>query len=386
MQRKIAFVTGTRAEYAVLCPAMKAVKRHPKLKLFVIATGMHLMPEFGHTVEEIEKDGLRVHAKVPMYLSGDTGATIARSLGIGVIGFTQAIEQIAPDIVVVLGDRTEILAAVVAAAHMNIPVAHIHGGDSTTGGCIDEQIRHAITRFAHIHFPATPKSAERLIKMGEEPWRIHIVGPLGIYAMPQNDFIPKKKLAQQLNFDPDKSIFLVVQHPVTTQSEKAGAQMRETMEALAELKQQAVIIYPNTDAGGRAMIDVIKEYESKYPMLKVYKSLPYLTFVSLMKCADAMIGNSSSAIIEAPLFGTPVVNIGIRQEGRERGYNVIDVPHEKEKIVKAIQRALTDKEFRKKIREHVNPFDIEKGGGEKIAEILSSVEINNRLLQKRLTY
>ena len=293
-ERTICVVTGTRAEYGLLYPVMKAIQGHPKLRLALIATGMHLMPEFGYTVEEVERDGFSIDAKVPIYSNGDTGAAMARSLGLGITGITQALEQMEPDIVVVLGDRGEPLAAAIAGAHMNIPVVHIHGGDTTAGACIDESIRHAITRFAHIHLPATPKSAERLIKMGEEPWRIHIVGPLGIYAMRQADFIPKNKLYNNLGLDPDKPVILVVQHPVTTQVEKAPEQIRQTMEALVELGEQAVVIYPNADAGGRAMIEVIKEYED-YPSIKVIKNLPYLTFVSLMKVADVMVGNSSSA-------------------------------------------------------------------------------------------
>jgi len=384
-KRKVCVVTGTRAEYGLLYPVMKAIQGHPKLRLVLIATGMHLMPEFGHTVGEVEKDGFSIDAKVPIHSNGDTGAAMAGSLGLGITGITQALEQMGPDIVVVLGDRDEPLAAAIAGAHMNIPVVHIHGGDSTTGGCIDDSIRHAITRFAHIHFPATPKSAERLIKMGEEPWRIHIAGPLGIYAMCEADFLPKNKLYNNLGLDPNKPVILVVQHPVTTQVEKAPEQIRQTMEALVELGEQAVVIYPNADAGGRAMIEVIKEYED-YPSIKVVKNLPYLTFVSLMKVADVMMGNSSSAIVEAPFFRLPVVNIGSRQEGRERGANIIDVWHKKEEIVTAVERAATDKEFRSNLQRAVNPYDVERNGAEKIADVLSATQIDENLLQKRLTY
>lgn len=384
-ERKICVVTGTRAEYGLLYPAMKAIQGHPKLKLALIATGMHLLPEFGYTVEEIEKDGFTINAKVPMHLSDDSGAGMAVSLAQGIIGITRSLGKIGPDFVLVLGDRGEALAATIAAAHMNIPVVHIHGGDATTGACIDESIRHAITRFAHIHFPATLESSQRLVKMGEEPWRIHIVGPLGIYAMPQTSFIAKERLFQELNLDTDKPLLIVSQHPVTTQIETAAAQMSETMEAVVQLGEQAVVIYPNADAGGRAMIGVIKEYKD-YPFIRVVENLPYVTFVSLMKVADVIVGNSSSAIIEAPLFSLPAVNIGSRQEGRERGANIIDAPHKKEAIIRAIEKAMTDQKFRSEIQQASNPFDIEPNGDEKITEVLSTIQINQNLLQKRLTY
>lgn len=384
-ERKICVATGTRAEYGLLYPAMKAIERHPKLKLSVIATGMHLMPEFGFTVKEIETDGFKIDARVQMHLREDTSVAMAKSLGKGVVGMAGALEEIKPEILVVIADRGEALAAAVAGAHMNIPVAHIHGGDVTAGGCIDEPIRHAITRFAHIHFPATKKSAERITKMGEEPWRVHVVGPLGIYAMVKNDFIPKAELCKKLKLNPDNQILLTIQHPVTTQVEKASEQMEETMKALVELGEQAVVIYPNADAGGRRIIKVIEKYR-KFPKFRIFKTLPYLTFVSLMRISSVMVGNSSSAIVEAPLFGLPAVNVGIRQEGRERGANVIDATHDKNEIVKAVKKALFDAEFRKMIKEAPNPFKIERRGGEKIADILAKIKIDDKLFQKRLTY
>ena len=383
--RKIGVVTGTRAEYGILHPVMKAIESHPRLSLHVLVTGMHLMPEFGYTVEEIERDGFAISARVPMYLSGDTNAVMVRGVGIGIIGIVQALEQIEPDIVVVLGDRGEPLAAAIAAAYMNIPVAHIHGGDSTAGACIDESTRHAITRFAHIHFPATPASAQRLVRTGEEPWRIHVVGALGIYALGEVDFIPKDELCKHLNLNADEPIILVTQHSVTTQVEKAAEQMCETMEALVELGQQAVVIYPGVDAGGKAIIQVIKEYET-CPFIKTFSSLPYLTFVSLMRSADVMVGNSSAAIVDAPLFSLPAVNVGNRQEHRERGANIIDVPPKREEIIKAVEKAITDQELRRSIQQASNPYDIEPNGAGKIADILSTIQINENLLQKKIIY
>lgn len=383
MKRRICVVTGTRAEYGLLFPAMKAIETNPELELSVLVTGMHLMPEFGYTVEEIEADGFKIDAKVPTFSREDTVKAMAQSLGKGIIGMTDALEKIEPDILVVIADRGEALAAAISGAFMNIPVAHIHGGDIS--GCIDEPTRHAITRFAHIHFPATKESADRIIRMGEEAWRVHVVGPLGIYAMTSRNFIPKNKLCKMLDLNPCKPILLVLQHPVTTQNEKADEQMNQTIEALAALEEQAVIIYPNADAGGRKIIRVI-EQNMEYPFFRIYKNLAYLTFTSLMRISSVMVGNSSSAIVEAPLFGVPAVNIGLRQEGRERGGNVIDAPHEKDKIIKAIKKALFDEDFRRKVKKSANPFAVGKNGGQRIANVLASVKIDDKLLRKTLTF
>lgn len=382
-KRKICVVTGTRAEYGILQPVLKAIEAKRELELSLIVTGMHLSHEFGYTAKEIEDDGFRIDAKVDMLPSGDTPKAMAESIGVGIIGMAQAWEQLEPDIILVLGDRVEPLTAAIAGVFMNIPVAHIHGGD--VSGNIDESVRHAITKFAHIHFPATTKSAKRIVKMGEDEWRVHIVGPLGIYAMPEADFIPKEKLCKNLDLNPDKPLILVVQHPVTTQVESAPKQMRETMEALVELKEQAVVIYPNADAGGRAIIEVIKEY-GNYPFIRAFKNLPYLTFLSLMKIVDIMVGNSSAAIVDTSLFGLPAVNIGVRQEGRERGANIIDTSHKKEKIITAVKKALNDMDFKRLLKQASNPYDVEGSSAKRVADILSTIKIDEKLLQKKLTY
>ena len=383
--RRICVATGTRAEYGLLIPVMRAIARDPRLELSVMVTGMHLMREFGHTVKEISADGFKIAARVPMHTQEDTSAAMAKSIGKGIIGMTNALQRIAPEMLVVIADRGEALAAAIAGTHMNIPIAHIHGGDATTGATIDEPVRHAITRFAHIHFPATRKSAQRIVRMGEESWRIHVVGPLGIYAMTTEDFIQKDELCRELRLDSNRPILLVIQHPVTTEPMKAPEQMKETMDALVELGEQAVLIYPNADAGGRKMIKVIENYE-KYRFLRIFRNLPYLTFVSLMKSSSAIVGNSSSAIVEAPLFGVPAVNIGIRQKGRERGGNVLDAPHKKDTIVRVMKRLLTDEELVRRIRKAPNPFHVERQGASRIANVLVHTKINERLLRKRLTY
>lgn len=383
MRRKIAVVTGSRAEYGILYPVLRTIEAHPELKLLLVVTGMHLSEEFGYTVNEIEKDGLSISARVEMLSNSDMPEAMAESIGKGIIGLAQTWEQTRPDVVLVLGDRTEPLAAAITGAYMNIPVAHIHGGDSPRAG-LDEYARHAITKFAHIHFPATRKSAERIIKMGEDEWRVHIVGSPALDTILSEALLSSEVLTERFGLDLSQPLILLIQHPVTTQVDKAPKQMRETLEAIVELNHPTVLIYPNSDAGGRRMIEVIKEYEG-HPFIKTFKSLPRKEYLSLAKIASVMVGNSSSGIIDAPSFGLPAVNIGIRQEGRERGNNVIDVGHNKQEIVKGIEKALTDKEFLREVKKCQSPYGDGKTS-QRIADILSKMEITPELIQKKITY
>jgi len=381
--RKVAAVTGTRAEYGIFQPVLHAIEKSPDLKLLLVVSGMHLSREFGYTFNEIKRDGFRIDAKVPMLLPGDTLTAMAESVGRGVVGMSRTWERLRPDIILVLGDRVEPLAAAIAGAYMNIPVAHIHGGDSSNGG-LDESARHAITKFAHIHFPATKLSAERIIKLGEDEWRVHTVGSPAIDTILNEPLLPGETLTRQFELDLSKPLVLLVQHPVTTQVPEAAAQMRETLSAIIELSYPTILIYPNSDAGGRSMIEVIKQYEG-HPFIKTFKSLPHKEYLSLMKVASAIVGNSSSGIIDAPYLGLPAVNIGIRQEGRERGKNVIDVKHDKPEIIRAIKQCLTDKQFLDEVKKRENPYGDGKTGP-RIATILSEVVITSQLLQKRITY
>ena len=381
--RKIAVVTGSRAEYGILYPVLKAIEGHPGLRLSLVVTGMHLSHEFGYTVQDIEEDGFKIDAKVNMLPSEDTLESMAESIGVGITGLAQTWGKLRPDIILLLGDRVEPLAAAIAGAYMNIPIAHIHGGDSPRGG-LDEYARHAITKLAHIHFPATEKSAERIIKMGEDGWRVHTVGSPALDTILNETLLPADTLAEKLGISLTQPLILLVQHPVTTQVDEAPKQMRETLEAIVTLGYSTVLIYPNSDAGGRSIIEVIKQYE-KYPFIKTFPNLPNKEYLSLMKMAGVMVGNSSSGIIEAPSLGLPVVNIGIRQEGRERGNNVIDVGHNKQEIIKGIEKALTDNEFLAEVKKCESPYGKGKAAP-RIVEILSQVEITPQLLQKEITY
>jgi UDP-N-acetylglucosamine 2-epimerase (non-hydrolysing)/GDP/UDP-N,N'-diacetylbacillosamine 2-epimerase (hydrolysing) len=380
--RKVAVVTGTRAEYGILKPVLRAIKSHPRLNLILIVTGMHLSKEFGYTIKEIIKDGFKIDAKVEMLHKEDTRAAMAKSIGKCVIKMTEVLEKTKPDLLVLLGDRAEMLAGAVAASYMGIPIAHLHGGE--VSGSIDDSIRHAITKLAHIHFPATQRSAERIIKMGEDPSRVFVVGAPALDTILNEKLPEPAELSRKYGVDLSKPILLVLQHSVVTECEDAADQIKETLEAIVELKHQTILIYPNADAGGRRMVKVIKKYE-KYPFIKSFKSLPYKDYLGLMSVASVMIGNSSSGIIEAPSFHLPVVNIGSRQNGRERSTNVIDVGYDRKKIIKAVEKALYDEEFRKNVRKCKNPYGDGKAG-ERIAKILAEIKITPELLQKKITY
>lgn len=381
--KKIAVVTGSRAEYGILKSVLNAIRAEAGLELHLVVTGMHLSHEFGYTISDIEKDGFKIAAKVAMMPANDTSTAMARSVGEGIIGMTGAWEQLKPEVIVVLGDRTEPLAAAIAGVYMNIPVAHIHGGDSSGG--LDEYARHAITKMAHIHFPATQKSAARIIKMGEDPWRVHVVGSPALDAILHEPLIAPDIITKKYDIDNTQPLLLLIQHAVSTEPEQAAAQVKLSLEAIIETGYQALIVYPNSDPGGRSIIDVINDYAGKYPALKTYPSLPRGDYLSLLKIAGVLVGNSSSGIIDAPSFGLPVVNIGTRQEGRERGCNVIDVDYRKEAILKAINKALTDRKFIKEVKKCENPYG-DGRAGTRIAEILRGIEKTPRLLQKKNTY
>jgi GDP/UDP-N,N'-diacetylbacillosamine 2-epimerase (hydrolysing) len=267
---------------------------------------------------------------------------------------------------------------------MNIPVAHIHGGDSMHGAVIDDSIRHAITKFSHIHFPASELSAERIRKMGEEEWRISVAGAPGLDDVLAGRFEDFESCLHKYGIDPSQRLLLVIQHPITTQPEQAGEQMEATLDAIESFDSQVIIIYPNSDAGSDQIISAIKSREFSQTM-RTFRSLPRNEYLALMDAADVMVGNSSSGIIEAPSFDLPVVDIGPRQEGRQRAKNTISVPHLTEEIRQAISKGLEDAEFLQEVKSARNPYDY-GGAGERIAERLADVKIGSSLLRKKLTY
>lgn len=382
-RRKICVVTGGRAEYGLLRTVMRAIRQDPRLRLQVVAAGAHVTRLFGDTIAFIRDDGFDIDATVRMTPRSDSSAAMARSVGRGIEGMVTALEVLRPDIVLILGDRVEALAAAVAGAYMNIAVAHIHGGDSAKAG-LDENARHAITKLAHLHFAATRKSAERIRKLGEPSDRIFVVGGPGIDEIAGAKAAPRTELATRFGVTGSKPLAVVVQHPVTTEPANASQQIQATLAAIADLGIQALVIYPNADAGARTMISIMESFARSHSLIQVHRSLSRADFLGLMRIADVLVGNSSSGIIEAPSFSLPVVNIGSRQHGRERGLNVIDVDYDRQAIAAAIRKALTPA-FVARARRGKNPYG-DGHAGNRIANVLCSVKIGAEFMQKQITY
>lgn len=383
MKRKICVVTGTRAEYGLLYWIIKGIYEDPELELQLIATGMHLSPEFGLTVKEIEKDGFPIAERVEMLLSSDTETAIATSMGLGVIGFAKAYERLKPDILLVLGDRFEVLSAVAAAVPFRIPIAHVHGGEATEG-VIDEPIRHAVTKMSHIHFTATERYRNRVIQMGERPESVFCFGAPGLDNVYKLNLMNREELSCELELPMDKKIGIITYHPVTLEKDTAEFQISELLQALKNLPDiYWVFTLPNADTGGRIIIKTINDFVRNNPEKgKIFTSLGRLRYLSLLKHAVVMVGNSSSGLIEAPSFGLPVVNVGDRQSGRVREQNVIDVSKCKKKLItNAIERALSA-EFKNSLKEMKNPYG-EGDTSQKIVEKLKTIPLSEKLIKKR---
>lgn len=374
--RKICVVTGTRAEYGLLYWLMKKIQADNELQLQIIATGMHLSPEFGLTYKTIEEDGFIIDAKVEMLLSSDTPVGIAKSIGLGVIGFADALDRLKPDVMVVLGDRYEIMAAAQAALVARIPIAHIHGGE-TTEGAIDESIRHAITKMSQLHFVAAEPYRNRVIQLGEHPDTVFNVGALGIENIKRLQLLDRSRLEQSINFELGTSCFLVTYHPATLGAIEPAAAMQALLDAL-DLFPEAKIIFtrPNSDTDGRILIQMIDEYALlNKGRVAVFTSMGQLRYLSALQLADAVIGNSSSGIIEAPACNIPTVNIGNRQSGRLKADSIIDCQETTESIASAISKALSPP-FREGVKQGVSLY----GYGESASNIkdqLKRVSLNS---------
>jgi len=362
---------------------MRAIRDSECCKLRVIVAGMHLSHEFGDTYREIEKDGFSIAARVDMTFSGDSHAAMAKGIGIGIYGMAQAMESLDPDIVLVLGDRTEAFAGAVAGAALNRVVAHIHGGEVTRGG-LDESMRHAITKLAHIHFVATEGSRQRILKLGEAPESVVVTGAPGLDSVLHQELYSSDEVSSRLNLSLCRPRILLVQHPVSTVADNAAAEISETLGAIAELGHQTIVIYPNCDAGGGRVVDKLREAR-RAPWLHVFPNLDHTTYLSLLAGSDVLVGNSSSGIIEAPALHVPVVNIGSRQQGRERSACILDAPHEKEAILKAIHTALFDEDFRARVRGCGSEYG-DGHASRRMVEFLAGLQASPRLLQKQIAY
>lgn len=345
-RRKICVVTGSRAEYGLLYWLLKEIQADPELKLQLAVTGMHLSPEFGLTYKQIEADGFNIDAKVEMLLSSDTPLGIAKSMGLGTIGFAETFERLKPDIVVVLGDRFEILAAAQAALVARIPIAHIHGGE-TSEGAMDESIRHAISKMAQWHIVAAEPYRKRLIQMGEAPDRVFNFGAPGLDHLNRITWLSRTQLEESLEIQFKEPLFLITYHPVTLSDSPPEIAMHELLAALEQFHDATMIFtYPNADIGGRILIEYIDHFVARHPgSTKAFVSLGQQRYLSLMREADIIIGNSSSGLIEAPAVKKATVNIGDRQKGRIKASSVIDASEDRFAITHAINRALS-KEFR----------------------------------------
>ena len=381
MIKKILYISGTRADYGLMRSVLFRISKNSGMDLHIAVTGMHLMPEFGHTIDEIHRDGFTCHCVDATY-SRDTKESMALFIGRFIQECVHLTEELKPDFIILLGDRGETLGGAVVGTYLGIPILHLHGGEIT--GTVDEIARHAITKMSHIHLPATQESAQRIIKMGEIPEHVHVVGAPGLDQILETDFLSTDEISKCYKIDVSTPVILVVLHPVTLDSGDPVFQMRQTLEAVCELGEQSIVIYPNADAGGRAMIEEIKKFEC-CENIQTFPSLSHRDFLSLLKVSSLIVGNSSSGIIEAPSFGVPAINIGTRQKGRLRGENVIDCDYNKDEIISAARHALYDREFRMRVQRATNPYGDGKTG-ERVVTILEQIQVTPELIQKKMTY
>jgi GDP/UDP-N,N'-diacetylbacillosamine 2-epimerase (hydrolysing) len=380
MTRTVCVVTGTRAEYGLLRWVMDGIRNTRGLELQVVVTGMHLSPEFGLTFREIENDGFEIDRKVEMLLSSDSGSGVAKSIGLGVIGFADALKELSPDLLLVLGDRFEILSAVLAATTMRIPVAHLHGGE-TTQGAIDEPIRHSITKMSHLHFVAAPEYRRRVIQLGEAPGHVFLVGGLGVDCIRRASLLTRGELEDSLGFSFAERNLLVTFHPVTLEVASAAEQMSELLAALEGLRDTNIVLtLPNADTDGRVLFDLIERFVAAHPNTKAYTSLGQQRYLSCVREVDGVVGNSSSGLTEVPSFRKGTVNIGDRQRGRLRAATVIDCAPDRVSITAAINE-LYSPEFKAKAALATNPYG-DGGASDRIVDIVRSIDLDGILKKK----
>ncbi len=380
-KRKILAMTGIRSEYGIISPVLEAVSAHTALELEVFVTGAHCADSLGNTANLVEKDGFAVADRVESLLNSNTLAGRARSLAIEMLGLTQTMARVRPDFLLVAGDREEAIAGALCGAYMNVPTAHLCGGDVAVGN-VDDSVRHAVSKLAHIHFPMSERSAKRLESMGEQPWRIHLAGNPALDRLISTPKLSPEELGRRLGIDMTRHPMLVVlQHVLSSEVDAAFDQMSITMEAVAGLGYQSVVIYPNSDAGSLGIIEAIEKMLPSMPNARAFRNLPQLEFVNLMRGADVLIGNSSMGVLEAPSLKLPVVNIGNRQKSREHADNIIFVPHDVKEIRRAVNHALTDPEFRRRVEELKSPFG-DGHAAPRIANILAETDLNAALINK----
>jgi len=393
-RRSIAVFTGNRAEYGLLYPLIKLLNEHEVVDFHLLVSGAHLESNFGHTLSEIEQDGFRISAEIKIDLEKDDLTATARAIGCGVLAMVDELVHVQPDILVVYADRFEGFAAVIAGSQMGIPVAHIEGGDVTEGGALDDSVRHAMTKLSHLHFTTNPEASNRIMAMGEEPWRVHTVGFIDHDLIELGRLASAEDLSTRYGMVPSKPVIVFTQHSVALEAESAREQVRASLSALERLAAEGVqifVTYPNNDAGGRAIIAELEEWRSRGlpDTIQIHSSLGQMNYhglLSLDRNGGARVvcaGNSSSVIKETPAFGCPAVNIGSRQDGRLRADNIIDADYNSNEIYAALQKALFDDEFRAHCRLVVNPYG-HGNVGKQIIDVLLSVELGAQLMKKRM--
>lgn len=380
--RKICVITGTRAEFGLLRPLITLIAKDEELQLQLIATGMHLSPEFGYTLDEIITAGFVVDKKVECLLSSDSSVGISKSIALAISGFADALETLQPDLVVVLGDRTEILGAVIAAGMANIPIAHLHGGE-TTEGAYDEAIRHSITKFSHLHFTSTEAYRKRVIQLGEQPEMVFNVGAIGLDAVKKLKLLNKEEFEKSIGFKLKKRNVLITYHPVTLEKEAPIQTFENILQALDELSEIGLIFtHANSDKNGRVINKMITEYVDIHRDKAVaFNSLGQLRYLSALQFVDFVIGNSSSGILEVPAFHIPTINIGDRQKGRICNESVINSNNSLEDIEKSITFAL-DKQFRETIQQQEMLY----GNGTAAEKILKVIKEHTIIPLKKSFY
>lgn len=379
MKRRVGVVTVGRSDYGYYYPLLKAAEADPNCELHLIVGGAHLSPQYGNTVAQIEADGFEISKRVHMLLSDDSPEAIATSIGVGVMNFAAAYSSVQPEILVLLGDRFEMLAAAIAALPLRLPIAHIHGGE-VTQGAIDDGIRHAITKLSHLHFAAAPAYANRIQQMGEDPERVFVTGSPIVDAILAEPIISKHELENELGAELDDAL-LVTYHPVTLEHERTEENLQNLLAALDRLPNELLFTYPNADTGNALIIDQIQKFALTRPRVHIFINLGHRKYHAIQRYAAVMVGNSSSGILEAALFNLPVVNIGDRQKGRLRTPNIIDVRDDVGAIETAIQTALSSK-FKRSLTKVESPYG--KGdASRKILEVIMTVPLNGELLKKK---
>lgn len=376
--KKIAVVTTSRADYSHLYWPLKAMHAHPEIDLQLIVMAAHLSPEFGLTVREIEADALPIAARLECLLSSDSDVGMAKSIGVGVLSLADTLGVMRPDVLLLIADRYEMLAPAAVALALRIPIAHIEGGELSEGA-IDDAVRNALTKLSHIHFTSTYAARDRVISMGEEPWRVHRAGAPSLDHLQKSTLLDRAALERRLSVDLSIETMIVSYHPVTLLSDTV-AEADALFEALQTVHQQLIFCYPNADAGSRVLVERTKEFLAERGSGHLFVNLPAVTYWSLLRQVKLLIGNSSSGIMETASFALPTVNIGMRQKGRERPLNVIDAPPASESIVAAIREA-TSQSFRDSLRGMRNPYG-EGTATEDILSVLSSLPSRDVLLMK----